>query len=324
MENISGIARNSYLPEAQLPLIEREDLAPRQTAQKNADLFNRNQDSFSLSQNFADKSNLYPAYGRQDKDSTKPSDGENTAQETQSKDAAAEAQGEEKPESSGGLPNNLTEEEQKEVAELKARDQEVRTHEQAHISAGGNLVGRASFETTRGPDGKSYATGGEVPIDTSEASTPEATIAKAKQIRSAALAPAQPSSQDRAIAAKASQMESEARQKQLKAQAEGTDSTGSTSGPTADPNEQKSEPDTSATEVGATGAEATVAGTTRAGTNTAPAAEPGKPAERYAESSDEQTPSVKTAALKRASKAYQKVSGVLPPVPYGSTVSIAV
>lgn len=112
--------------------------------------------------------------------------------------------------SAGG--QTLSREEKAQVEEMKKRDREVRTHEQAHIAAGGDLVsGGASYETQTGPDGKAYAVGGEVQIDTSEGSTPEATISKAQRIRSAALAPAEPSGQDRAVAAQASQMEAAAR-----------------------------------------------------------------------------------------------------------------
>lgn len=111
---------------------------------------------------------------------------------------------------------SLTDEEQREVQDLKKRDQEVRTHEQAHISAGAGLTsGGASYEKQRGPDGNMYAVGGEVQIDTSAESTPEATIAKARQVKSAALAPAQPSGQDRRVAAQAGQMEAQARQEKM-------------------------------------------------------------------------------------------------------------
>jgi hypothetical protein len=99
------------------------------------------------------------------------------------------------------------------IRELKARDREVRAHEAAHIAAGGSAVrGGARLQYVRGPDGVLYATGGEVSIDTSKASTPEATLAKAEMIRRAALAPAKPSSQDRAIAADAARMAMQARQ----------------------------------------------------------------------------------------------------------------
>ena len=99
-----------------------------------------------------------------------------------------------------------------EVAELKKADQEVRAHEQAHVMAGGNLVrGGATFGYKRGPDGNLYAVSGEVSIDSSPVQgDPRATIRKAEQVRKAALAPAQPSSQDRAVAAAASGMEVQA------------------------------------------------------------------------------------------------------------------
>jgi len=66
-----------------------------------------------------------------------------------------------------------------------------------------------------------YAVGGEVSIDTSKVSgDPVATLQKAQQIQAAALAPVQPSSQDRNVAARAAQMAVEARaeiSKQLEA-----------------------------------------------------------------------------------------------------------
>lgn len=99
----------------------------------------------------------------------------------------------------------LTDEEQKQVEQLKQRDREVRQHEQAHLAAaGGNAIGGPTFEYQTGPDGKRYAVGGEVQIDTSPVEgDPEATIAKMQQIRAAALAPANPSAQDRQVAAQA-------------------------------------------------------------------------------------------------------------------------
>lgn len=111
-----------------------------------------------------------------------------------------------------GQRNTLSEEEQAEVRKLKARDREVRQHEQAHLAAAGGLaISGASFTYQRGPDGINYAVGGEVRIDTSPGRTPEETLRRAEAIRAAAEAPAQPSSQDRAVAAQASQMANEAR-----------------------------------------------------------------------------------------------------------------
>ncbi len=107
----------------------------------------------------------------------------------------------------------LTEDEQRQVEELKQRDAEVRAHEQAHMSASAGLVqGGASFSYDNGPDGKRYAVAGEVSIDASKVpDDPQANLAKAQKIRRAALAPSEPSSTDRSVAASASRMEAEAR-----------------------------------------------------------------------------------------------------------------
>ena len=108
-------------------------------------------------------------------------------------------------------PEGLNEDERQVVAEMAARDAEVRAHEAAHMAAGGGLASGMSFSYQTGPDGKRYAVGGEVGIDTSPGKTPEETILKAQRIRAAALAPAKPSGQDRAVAAQAAQMEASAR-----------------------------------------------------------------------------------------------------------------
>jgi hypothetical protein len=109
---------------------------------------------------------------------------------------------------------SLSVQDQQIVETLQARDREVRAHEAAHLAAAAGLaLSGASFSYTRGPDGRSYATGGEVSIDVSPVpDDPQATIAKARQIHRAALAPARPSGQDRAVAARAVQMEAEAQQ----------------------------------------------------------------------------------------------------------------
>ena len=113
----------------------------------------------------------------------------------------------------GNQEQKLTSEQQQELKKLEERDREVRAHEAAHKAAAGGLAkGSASYTYQRGPDGKLYAVGGEVSIDTSKVSgDPEATLQKANQIRSAALAPAHPSSQDHAVAAEAQVMAAEAR-----------------------------------------------------------------------------------------------------------------
>ncbi|WP_417513493.1 putative metalloprotease CJM1_0395 family protein [Marinobacter sp.] len=100
----------------------------------------------------------------------------------------------------------LDEAELKELSELKARDREVRAHEAAHQAVGGQYAGSMSFTYQRGADGAQYAVGGEVSIDVSAVNgDPQATIEKMRVVRAAAMAPAEPSGQDRAVAAQAMQ-----------------------------------------------------------------------------------------------------------------------
>lgn len=102
--------------------------------------------------------------------------------------------------------DDLTEEERAQVAKLKQIDAKVRAHERAHAAVGGQYAGAPSYSYTRGPDGQSYAVGGEVSIDIGAEDDPHATLQKASQVAAAALAPADPSGQDRAVAAAAAQL----------------------------------------------------------------------------------------------------------------------
>lgn len=107
---------------------------------------------------------------------------------------------------------SLSPEAEAQLRELKRRDAEVRAHERAHMAAGGQYVaGGPSYEYQQGPDGRQYAIGGHVSIDASSIpDDPEADLAKARQVRRAALAPGEPSAQDRAVAARAAAQESRA------------------------------------------------------------------------------------------------------------------
>ncbi len=134
--------------------------------------------------------------------------------------------------------SELTEEEQREVEELEERDREVRRHEQAHKSAAGRYAsGAPSFVYEVGPDGRRYAVGGEVSIDVSPVpDDPQATIDKMQQVRRAANAPAEPSDQDRRMAAEAAQLEHQARADlaaQKSEEANTDDDTNGTGGPVA-------------------------------------------------------------------------------------------
>ena len=98
-----------------------------------------------------------------------------------------------------------------EVRDLSKRDQAVRTHERAHASVAGAHGGSPQFQYQRGPDGVIHAVAGSVSVDLSPvADNPQATLAKAQTIRRAALAPADPSAADRAVAAQASAMAADA------------------------------------------------------------------------------------------------------------------
>ncbi len=114
-------------------------------------------------------------------------------------------------------PGELTPDEEQEVRDLKRRDAEVRAHEMAHKAAAGQHArGGPTYEFERGPDGRRYAVGGEVQIDTAAVPNDhDATIRKMQQVRRAALAPAEPSPQDRRVAAEASQTETRARAEKL-------------------------------------------------------------------------------------------------------------
>lgn len=111
---------------------------------------------------------------------------------------------------SGG-PNDLTPQEKQEVRELQARDQQVHAHEMAHKAVGGRYTGAPHYSYATGPDHQQYAVGGEVSIDVSPVpNDPKATIAKMQVVRSAALAPAQPSGADMAVASAATRVQTEA------------------------------------------------------------------------------------------------------------------
>jgi len=123
---------------------------------------------------------------------------------------APSAKGRAADDSAGAVPGTrstepaLTADQKHLVEELKRRDAEVRQHEQAHKAAGGPYAGAPSYQYTTGPDGRRYVTGGEVKVDVAPVrGNPEATIRKMEIVKNAALAPTEPSPQDRAVAARA-------------------------------------------------------------------------------------------------------------------------
>ena len=103
---------------------------------------------------------------------------------------------------------------QQKVSELQSIDTKVRAHEMAHQAVGGAFAGAPSYTLEKGPDGKDYAVGGEVPIKIEKGKTPQETIQNMNQIKAAALAPADPSPQDLRVAQNADMIASQA-QKEL-------------------------------------------------------------------------------------------------------------
>jgi len=124
---------------------------------------------------------------------------------------------------SGINNNDLSPEEEAVVRELQRTEQEVIAHEAAHQAAGGGLAGAVSYSYTRGPDGRNYITGGEVPIQMPVSDNPEQTLRDMAQVQRAALAPANPSPQDAQVAAKAAAKAASARQELAAERARGAD-----------------------------------------------------------------------------------------------------
>ena len=113
----------------------------------------------------------------------------------------------------------LSAEQQAQVQKLRARDTQVHAHEMAHMAVGGQYASAPHYVYQTGPDGQRYAVGGEVNIDASAVrGDAEATARKMEQVVRAALAPADPSPQDRAVAASARQRAAQARSQALRQQ----------------------------------------------------------------------------------------------------------
>ncbi|WP_375056122.1 putative metalloprotease CJM1_0395 family protein [Zobellella sp. DQSA1] len=154
-----------------------------------------------------DEFGLYDARGRKTGDTADAKDNSTTgaAADETAEGEATEASGEPaRPTKPSG--EEMSAEEVQQLQELLQRDREVRIHEQLHASVGGQHAGAPSYEFETGPDGKQYAVGGEVQIDISPIpGDPRATIEKMRQVKAAALAPAEPSQADKAAAARAEQ-----------------------------------------------------------------------------------------------------------------------
>lgn len=113
----------------------------------------------------------------------------------------------------------LTQQEEQELAKLKNTDAEVKRHENAHKAmAAGLQTSGPNYEYETGPDGKKYAVAGDVNISYQKSSDPEINLKNAQKLKAAALAPAEPSAQDRSVARKADMEIAKAKQEILEEQ----------------------------------------------------------------------------------------------------------
>ncbi len=154
-----------------------------------------------------------------DQTGSNPTDSSSTASATQTPSDHKQTAQDSKETVNG---KQLTAAEARIIEQLQQADSEVRRHEMAHVAAGGRYItSGASFSYQRGPDGKNYAVSGEVSIDTSAVpGDPKATMQKMQQIKNAALAPANPSSQDIKVASNATTAASKAMSELMVLQAE--------------------------------------------------------------------------------------------------------
>lgn len=195
------------------PELARSDFAPATPVQAVAAVNSAPSQSAEVEAQSSAKPN---ASERSTPDSDKTQAADKTQAETQT-EAASKRDAHSQP---------ISEAELRQIEKLSSRDREVRAHEQAHAAVGGRFAGAPSYSFKRGPDGRSYAVGGEVGIDTGAVKgDPLATLRKMEQVQRAALAPADPSAQDRRVAAQAATMamraQAELVQQQREARAQG-------------------------------------------------------------------------------------------------------
>ncbi|WP_415911844.1 putative metalloprotease CJM1_0395 family protein [Neptuniibacter sp. QD37_11] len=208
--NASAIPQELRSSEARKVLATVENVAPEQELQSSRGLVNR--DRVTLSAEAAELSRLASTTSTE----LEREDGELIGLESDDAELVGlESSSSTSAPASLGVSKSEQAQEQQELEitrELAKRDREVRAHEQAHASIGGQYTSAPSYTYERGPDGRLYAVAGEVKIDTSPVpNDPQATLEKAEIIQRAALGVAEPSAADRAAAADARAMAAEAR-----------------------------------------------------------------------------------------------------------------
>lgn len=99
----------------------------------------------------------------------------------------------------GAKPNQDQADFERVLAKFKNKDAQIRSHEQAHASIG-HTTTPISYTYQQGPDGKMYAVGGSVRMDTSMPDDPKAAAFKLDMLQKAATGPTDLSGADNTIA----------------------------------------------------------------------------------------------------------------------------
>src|SRR5574344_3094 len=112
--------------------------------------------------------------------------------------------------------DELTDSEKQQSTQLKITDAKVKAHENAHKAAAAGLsTDGPNYEYETGTKEKKYAVGGDVNVSYQHSSDPQQNLQNAQTLKAAALAPADPSSQDKRVASNADREIAKARQEIL-------------------------------------------------------------------------------------------------------------
>ena len=205
-----GAYANSYLPDREHPVSSKESVLDSATNENSAYRIGR-EDSVTLTtpeaiRNDSDSNRVATCYCGHCSACSMHAQAKSADQMNARTDYDQKRT--EDPDDEEKAPNELSEAEKQQVEKLQRRDQEVRAHEQAHAAAGATNV---RYEYQVGPDGRPYAVGGSADFQSmSMGNDHDSRISEARRMRTAALAPGDPSPQDMAVAAKATRLESEA------------------------------------------------------------------------------------------------------------------
>jgi len=105
-------------------------------------------------------------------------------------------------EQSTSIKNYDQEDFERVLSKFKKSDSDIRTHEQIHATIG-HTTAPISYSYQKGPDGKMYAVGGAVRLDTSIPDDPKAAQFKLDQLKRASNGPSDLSSSDITISTQA-------------------------------------------------------------------------------------------------------------------------